>query len=112
MDEVAKLANRDPLEFRRSLMSERPKHLGVLNAAAEKAGWGKPLPKGVFRGIAQFMGYGSYSAAVCRGFGQPERRGQGTPLRVRAGLRKRRQSGSDRSTDRGVGGLRHDHVAQ
>ena len=64
MDEVARLANKDPLEFRRTLMSERPKHLGVLNAAAEKAGWGKPLPKGVFRGIAQFMGYGSYSAAV------------------------------------------------
>ena len=64
MDEVAKLANRDPLEFRRSLMSERPKHLGVLYAAAEKAGWGKSLPKGVYRGIAQFMGYGSYSAAV------------------------------------------------
>ena len=64
MDEVAKLAGKDPLEFRRSLMSERPKHLGVLNAAAEKAGWGKPLPKGVHRGIAQFMGYGSYSAAV------------------------------------------------
>jgi isoquinoline 1-oxidoreductase beta subunit len=64
MDEVAKLANRDPLEFRRELMSERPKHLGVLNAVAEKAGWGKPLPKGVHRGIAQFMGYGSYSAAV------------------------------------------------
>ena len=64
MDEAAKLANRDPLEFRRVLMRERPKHLGVLNAAAEKAGWGKPLPKGVFRGIAQFMGYGSYSAAV------------------------------------------------
>jgi len=64
MDEVAKLANRDPLEFRRSLMSERPKHLAVLNAAAEKAGWGKPLPKGVYRGIAQFMGYASYSAAV------------------------------------------------
>lgn len=64
MDEVAKLANRDPLEFRREIMGERPKHLGVLNAVAEKAGWGKPLPKGVFRGIAQFMGYGSYSAAV------------------------------------------------
>ena len=64
MDEAAKLAGRDPLEFRRVLMRERPKHLGVLNAAAEKAGWGKPLPKGVFRGIAQFMGYGSYSAAV------------------------------------------------
>jgi isoquinoline 1-oxidoreductase beta subunit len=64
MDEAAKLANRDPLEFRRVLMRERPKHLGVLNAVAEKAGWGKPLRKGVFRGIAQFMGYGSYSAAV------------------------------------------------
>ena len=36
----------------------------MLNAAAEKAGWGKPLPPGVHRGIAQFMGYGSYSAAV------------------------------------------------
>jgi len=36
----------------------------VLNAAAEKAGWGKPLPAGVHRGIAQFMGYGSYSAAT------------------------------------------------
>lgn len=64
MDEVAKLAGRDPVQFRRALMSERPKHLGVLNAVAEKAGWGKPLPKGVHRGIAQFMGYGSYSAAV------------------------------------------------
>lgn len=64
MDEVAKLAGRDPLQFRRALMSERPKHLGVLNAVAEKAGWGKPLPKGMHRGIAQFMGYGSYSAAV------------------------------------------------
>jgi hypothetical protein len=38
--------------------------LAVLNAAADKAGWGKPLPAGVFRGIAQFMGYASYSAAV------------------------------------------------
>jgi len=64
MDELAKLAGRDPLEFRRALMGSHPKHLGVLNAVAEKAGWGKPLPKGVFRGIAQFMGYASYSAAV------------------------------------------------
>jgi isoquinoline 1-oxidoreductase beta subunit len=45
-------------------MAKHPKHLAVLNAAAEKAGWGKPLPAGVHRGIAQFMGYGSYSAAV------------------------------------------------
>jgi isoquinoline 1-oxidoreductase subunit beta len=64
MDEVAKAAGRDPLEFRRALMAKHPKHLGVLNAAAEKADWSKPLPAGVHRGIAQFMGYGSYSAAV------------------------------------------------
>ncbi len=64
MDEVAKAAGKDPLEFRRVLMTKHPKHLAVLNAAAERAGWGTPLPTGVFRGIAQFMGYGSYSAAV------------------------------------------------
>jgi isoquinoline 1-oxidoreductase beta subunit len=64
MDEVARAASADPLEFRRALMQKHPKHLGVLNAAAEKADWGKPLPAGVYRGIAQFMGYGSYSAAV------------------------------------------------
>jgi isoquinoline 1-oxidoreductase beta subunit len=46
------------------MMAKHPKHLAVLNAAAEKAEYGKPLPKGVFRGIAQQMGYGSYVAAV------------------------------------------------
>jgi len=64
MDEVAKAAGKDPLEFRRELMKDHPKHLGVLNAAAEKGDWGKPLPAGRFRGIAQFMGYASYTAAV------------------------------------------------
>ena len=64
IDEVARAAGKDTLEFRRALMSKHPKHLAVLNAAAEKGDWGKPLPPGVHRGIAQFMGYGSYSAAV------------------------------------------------
>ena len=64
IEECARAAGRDSVEFRRALMKNHPKHLGVLNAAAEKAGWGKPLPAGVHRGIAQFMGYGSYSAAV------------------------------------------------
>jgi len=64
IDEVARAAGKDPLEFRRSMMAGLPKHLAVLNAAAEKAGYENPLPPGVHRGIAQFMGYGSYSAAV------------------------------------------------
>jgi isoquinoline 1-oxidoreductase beta subunit len=64
IDEVARAAGKDPLAFRRALMGKFPKHLAVLEAAAEKAEYGKPLPAGVFRGIAQFMGYGSYSAAV------------------------------------------------
>ena len=64
VEEVARAAGADSLEFRRALMTNHPKHLAVLNAAADKGGWGKPLPSGVHRGIAQFMGYGSYSAAV------------------------------------------------
>jgi isoquinoline 1-oxidoreductase beta subunit len=64
IEEVARAAGKDSLEFRRALMSQHPKHLAVLNAAAEKGDWGKPLPAGVHRGIAQFMGYGSYSAAT------------------------------------------------
>jgi len=64
IDEVARAAGKDPLAFRRGLMQQFPKHLAVLEAAAAKADWGQPLPSGVHRGIAQFMGYGSYSAAV------------------------------------------------
>src|SRR6202162_1135282 len=64
IEEVARAAGKDALEFRRALMGKHPKHLAVLNAAAEKADYGNPLPAGVHRGIAQFMGYGSYSAAV------------------------------------------------
>ena len=64
MEEVARAAGKDSLEFRRALMKNHPKHLAVLNAVAEKGDWGKPLPPGIHRGLAQFMGYGSYSAAV------------------------------------------------
>ena len=64
MNECAVAANKDPLAYRQALMQNYPKHLGVLNAAAKKANWGSPLPAGVHRGIAQFMGYASYSACV------------------------------------------------
>ncbi len=64
MDELALAAGQDPLEFRRKLMGKHPKHLAVLNAVAEKIGWSTPAPKGVYRGIAQVMGYGSYVAGA------------------------------------------------
>jgi isoquinoline 1-oxidoreductase beta subunit len=64
IDELAHAADKDPMEFRRAMLKESPKHLAVLNAVAEKAEWGKKLPEGVFRGISQNCGYGSYTAAV------------------------------------------------
>ncbi|MBV8913208.1 MAG: xanthine dehydrogenase family protein molybdopterin-binding subunit, partial [Acetobacteraceae bacterium] len=64
IDELAHAAGRDPLEFRRSIMGQNPKHLAVLNAAAERAGWGSPAPAGVYRGLCQYCGFGSYTAAV------------------------------------------------
>jgi isoquinoline 1-oxidoreductase beta subunit len=64
MDELAQAVGQDPVEFRRKLMSKHPKHLAVLNAVAEKIGWDTPPPKGVYRGIAQHMGYGSYVAGA------------------------------------------------
>jgi isoquinoline 1-oxidoreductase beta subunit len=64
IDEIAVATKQDPLALRRKLMVNHPKHLAVLNAAAERAGWGKPLPKGHSHGIAQIMGFGSYVAAV------------------------------------------------
>ncbi|MCJ9705159.1 MULTISPECIES: xanthine dehydrogenase family protein molybdopterin-binding subunit [unclassified Bradyrhizobium] len=64
MDELAQAAGQDPLEFRRKLMGNHPKHLAVLNAVAEKIGWTTPAPQGIYRGIAQVMGYGSYVAGA------------------------------------------------
>ncbi len=63
IDEVAHAAGQDALAFRQKLLAGSPKQLAVLNAAAERAGWGQPAPKGVYRGLAQIMGFGSYVAA-------------------------------------------------
>ena len=63
IDEIAHATKQDPLALRRKLMTQHPKHLAVLNAVAERVGYDKPAPAGVFRGLAQTMGFGSYVAA-------------------------------------------------
>jgi isoquinoline 1-oxidoreductase beta subunit len=63
LDEIAHATKQDPLALRRKLMADHPKHLAVLNAVAERIDWNKPAPEGVFRGLAQTMGFGSYVAA-------------------------------------------------
>ncbi len=64
IDELAQAAGKDPVEFRRAMLGKSEKDLGILNAVVKAADWGKPLPKGVFRGVAETEGYGSYTACV------------------------------------------------
>jgi isoquinoline 1-oxidoreductase subunit beta len=63
IDEIAYETKQDPLALRRKLLTNMPKALAVLNAVADKGGWGKPAAPGVFRGLAQTHGFGSYVAA-------------------------------------------------
>jgi isoquinoline 1-oxidoreductase subunit beta len=64
VDELAAAAKKDPYEFRRDLLAKKPKSLGVLNLVAQKAGWGTPLPKGRFRGIACLEAFSTHAAEV------------------------------------------------
>ncbi len=64
IDEVAHAAGRDPYEYRRQLLSAHPRHLAVLDKAAQAAGWGESLEPGQSRGIAVHESYNSYVAQV------------------------------------------------
>jgi isoquinoline 1-oxidoreductase beta subunit len=64
LDEIARETKKDPFELRRSLLAKHPRHKGVLELAAAKAGWGKPLPAGRARGIAVHESFNTFVAQV------------------------------------------------
>ncbi len=64
IDELAEAAGKDPVAFRLAMLEGHPRFAGVLRLAAEKAGWGQPLPAGRFRGVAVAESFSSYVAQV------------------------------------------------
>ncbi len=64
IDEIARTTGKDPVEFRRALLADHPKHLAVLNLAAEKANWGAEVPKGKARGVALHESFGTVVAEI------------------------------------------------
>ena len=64
IDELAAAAKKDPVEYRRALLGKSPRMLGVLELAADKAGWDQPLPTGVGRGVSVQFAMGTYLSQI------------------------------------------------
>jgi isoquinoline 1-oxidoreductase beta subunit len=64
LDQIARASKQDPVELRRKMLAEHPRHLAVLNLAAEKAGWGTALPAGKARGVALHESFNTVVAQV------------------------------------------------
>ena len=73
LDDIARGTGQDPVELRRSLLADHPRHLAVLDLAAERSGWGSELPEGTARGVALHESFGSVVAQVV----EVSRRGNG-----------------------------------
>jgi isoquinoline 1-oxidoreductase subunit beta len=91
MDELAAAAKQDAVAYRRALLKQSPRAKAVLELAAEKAGWGQPLPQRAGRGVSLQFVFGTYMAR-CGGRSGEGRHGSGPPRRLRGRLRHSRQS--------------------
>ena len=107
MDELAAAAKQDAVAYRRALLDKSPRAKAVLDLAAEKAGWGQPLPERAGRGVSLQFVFGTYMAQVAEVEVVEGWRGSCPARRLRGGLRHRGQSRHRAGADSERDHLRH-----